>query len=52
MVVNSAIQALNANVSVKMAIGIYLFNNTLVSLGSDRHIPISNAAWNRDVRIN
>ncbi|XP_026747712.1 peroxisomal acyl-coenzyme A oxidase 3 [Trichoplusia ni] len=37
MTINEAVQSLNPSVSVKMAIGIYLFSNALLSLGTERH---------------
>ncbi|KAI5641659.1 acyl-CoA oxidase domain-containing protein [Phthorimaea operculella] len=38
MTINEAVQSLNPSVSVKMAIGIYLFSNALLSLGTERHL--------------
>ncbi|XP_063378384.1 peroxisomal acyl-coenzyme A oxidase 3 [Cydia fagiglandana] len=37
MTINEAVQSLNPSVSVKMAIGIYLPSNALLSLGTERH---------------
>ncbi|KAI8434628.1 hypothetical protein MSG28_003161 [Choristoneura fumiferana] len=37
MTLNEAVQSLNPSVSVKMAIGIYLISNALLSLGTERH---------------
>ncbi|XP_053625222.1 peroxisomal acyl-coenzyme A oxidase 3 [Plodia interpunctella] len=37
MTINEAVQSLNPSLSVKMAIGIYLFSNALLSLGTERH---------------
>lgn len=51
MTVNEAIQSVSPDVSVKMAIGIHLFANTLLSLGTERHLPFYNGAWNREVYL-
>ncbi|XP_077292110.1 peroxisomal acyl-coenzyme A oxidase 3-like [Arctopsyche grandis] len=48
LAVNDAIHSVNPNASVKMAVGIHLFSNTLLSLGTERHAPFYSAAWNRD----
>ncbi|XP_022121226.2 peroxisomal acyl-coenzyme A oxidase 3 isoform X1 [Pieris rapae] len=37
MTINEAVQSLAPSVSVKMAIGIYLFSNAILSLGTERH---------------
>lgn len=34
-----------------MAIGIHLFNNALLSLGTERHLPIYKAVWNGQVKL-
>ncbi|XP_046964850.1 peroxisomal acyl-coenzyme A oxidase 3 [Vanessa cardui] len=43
MTINEAVQSLNPSVSVKMAIGIYLFSNALLSLGTERHLKFYEA---------
>ncbi|CAH2086048.1 unnamed protein product [Euphydryas editha] len=43
MTINEAVQAVNPSVSVKMAIGIYLFSNALLSLGTERHLKFYEA---------
>ncbi|KAJ0180775.1 hypothetical protein K1T71_004179 [Dendrolimus kikuchii] len=44
MTINEAIQSLNPSVSVKGAIGIYLFSNALLSLGTERHLKFYEAS--------
>jgi acyl-CoA oxidase len=52
MTINEAIQSLNPAVSVKMAIGIYLVSNALLSLGTERHLKFYEATiLNREVSI-
>ncbi|CAG4913107.1 unnamed protein product [Colias eurytheme] len=43
MTINEAVQSLAPSVSVKMAIGIYLFSNALLSLGTERHLKFYDA---------
>ncbi|KAG6464219.1 hypothetical protein O3G_MSEX014365 [Manduca sexta] len=45
MTINEAIQSLNPSVSVKMAIGMYLFSNALLSLGTERHLKFYEATF-------
>lgn len=45
MTINEAIQSLNPSVSVKMAIGIYLVSNALLSLGTERHLKFYRATF-------
>ncbi|XP_075969978.1 peroxisomal acyl-coenzyme A oxidase 3 [Anticarsia gemmatalis] len=45
MTINEAVQSLNPSVSVKMAIGIYLFSNALLSLGTERHLKFYEATF-------
>ncbi|CAG9114975.1 unnamed protein product [Plutella xylostella] len=50
MTINEAVQSVNPSVSVKMAIGIYLFSNALLSLGTERHYKFFEATiWNREI---
>ncbi|XP_072943546.1 peroxisomal acyl-coenzyme A oxidase 3-like [Epargyreus clarus] len=50
MTINEAVQSLNPSVSVKMAIGIYLFSNALLSLGTERHLKFYEATIkNREI---
>lgn len=50
MTINEAVQSLNPSVSVKMAIGIYLVSNALLSLGTERHLKFYEAIIvNREV---
>lgn len=45
MTFNEAIAALNPNVSIKFAVGVSLFANAILSLGTERHLPLYKAAW-------
>ncbi|XP_041976993.1 peroxisomal acyl-coenzyme A oxidase 3-like [Aricia agestis] len=50
MTINEAVQSINPSVSVKMAIGIYLFSNALLSLGTERHLKFYEATIkNREI---
>ncbi|KAM3961307.1 peroxisomal acyl-coenzyme A oxidase 3 [Aphomia sociella] len=50
MTINEAVQSLNPSLSVKMAIGIYLFSNALLSLGTERHLKFYEATiLNREI---
>lgn len=50
MTLNEAIQSLNPSVSVKMAIGMYLFSNAILSLGTERHLKFYEAVFfNREI---
>ncbi|CAH0554701.1 unnamed protein product [Brassicogethes aeneus] len=49
MTVNEALAVTYPDVSVKHAIGIGLFKNTLTTLGTERHKHILDAAWNNKV---
>ncbi|XP_063822074.1 peroxisomal acyl-coenzyme A oxidase 3 [Ostrinia nubilalis] len=50
MTINEAVQSLNPSVSVKMAIGIYLVSNALLSLGTERHLKFYEATiLNREI---
>ncbi|KAJ9582391.1 hypothetical protein L9F63_003244, partial [Diploptera punctata] len=42
---NEAIAVYNLNVSVKFALGVSLFANAILSLGTERHLPFYEAAW-------
>lgn len=43
MTINEAMQCVNPSVSVKMAIGIYLISNAVLSLGTERHVKFYEA---------
>ncbi|XP_033226187.1 peroxisomal acyl-coenzyme A oxidase 3-like [Belonocnema kinseyi] len=47
MTLNEATCMFDPSLSVKIAIGVYLFGNTILSLGTDRHLPIFNAIWTK-----
>jgi acyl-CoA oxidase len=49
MILNEAIAALNLNVSVKFAVGVSLFANAILSLGTERHLPLYKAAWRGEI---
>ncbi|KAI4460919.1 electron transport oxidoreductase [Holotrichia oblita] len=49
MTVNEAIAVCFPDVSVKYAIGVSLFTNTLQTLGTERHQHMFQAAWNRQI---
>jgi hypothetical protein len=48
---NEAMAALNINVSVKFALGISLFANAILCLGTERHLPLYEAAWCGEVSL-
>lgn len=49
MSVNEALHSYCPSLSVKIALGIGLFNNALLAMGTERHSKYYNAAWNREV---
>ncbi|XP_046426011.1 peroxisomal acyl-coenzyme A oxidase 3 isoform X2 [Neodiprion virginianus] len=49
MTLNEATAIVSPSLSVKIAIGVYLFGNTLLSLGTDRHLPMFHAVWNKQM---
>ncbi|XP_015603182.1 peroxisomal acyl-coenzyme A oxidase 3 [Cephus cinctus] len=49
MTLNEATAIVNTSLSVKIALGVYLFGNTLLSLGTERHYPTFHAVWNKQV---
>lgn len=42
---NEALHAVCPSLSIKMALGIGLFNNALLAMGTDRHKKFYDAAW-------
>ncbi|PSN39168.1 Peroxisomal acyl-coenzyme A oxidase 3 [Blattella germanica] len=46
---NEAIAVLDLNVSVKFALGISLFANAILSLGTERHLPYYEAVWRGEI---
>ena len=52
MTLNEATCTADPNLSVKIALGVYLFGNTILSLGTERHLPIFHAVWNKQVTYN
>jgi hypothetical protein len=51
MSLNEAMAVLNLNVSVKCALGVSLFANAILSLGTERHLPLCDAAWCGEVSL-
>ena len=51
MTFNEAVCMVDPTLSVKIALGVYLFGNTILSLGTERHHPIFKAVWNKQVYI-
>ncbi|XP_034938028.1 peroxisomal acyl-coenzyme A oxidase 3 isoform X2 [Chelonus insularis] len=49
MTLNEATAIFSPSLSVKIALGVYLFGNTILSLGTERHIPIFQAVWSKKV---
>lgn len=49
MSINEALHSICPSFSVKIALGIGLFNNALNAMGSERHLEYYKAAWNREV---
>ena len=49
MTFNEAVCMVDPTLSVKIALGVYLFGNTILSLGTERHHPIFKAVWNKQV---
>ena len=45
MAVNAATSSWNKNLSVKFGLGVSLFTNALLSLGTERHLPFYEAVW-------
>lgn len=49
MAVNAATASWNKNLSVKFGLGVSLFTNALLSLGTERHLPFYEAVWDNKV---
>ncbi|XP_037044871.1 peroxisomal acyl-coenzyme A oxidase 3-like [Bradysia coprophila] len=49
MSINEALHSICPSFSVKIALGIGLFNNALNAMGSERHLEYYKAAWNREI---
>ncbi|XP_052129624.1 peroxisomal acyl-coenzyme A oxidase 3 isoform X1 [Frankliniella occidentalis] len=45
MAINAATSSWNKNLSVKFGLGVSLFTNALLSLGTERHLPFYDAVW-------
>lgn len=51
MTLNEAMAALKLNMSVKFALGVSLFANAILTLGTERHLPLYEAAWCGEVSL-
>lgn len=49
MSINEAIRSVCPSLSVKIALGVGLFNNALLAMGTERHTKYYKAAWNGEV---
>ncbi|GLH03761.1 Probable peroxisomal acyl-coenzyme A oxidase 1 [Gryllus bimaculatus] len=49
MTINEATAALHMDLSVKFALGIALCTNTVLSLGTERHLPFYKATWTGEI---
>lgn len=49
MSINEALHTYCPSLSVKIALGVGLFNNAMRALGTERHMKYYEAAWNRDI---
>lgn len=52
MSINEVLHSICPSLSVKIALGIGLFNNALLAMGTERHQKYYQAAWNGEVRTN
>lgn len=52
MSINEAIRSVCPSLSVKIALGIGLFNNALLAMGTERHEKYYEAAWKGEVSVN
>lgn len=50
MSINEALSVGYPDVSVKQGLGIFLFQNTLATLGTERHQHLIEAVWNGQVK--
>lgn len=50
MSINEALRSVCPSLSVKIALGVGLFNNALLAMGTDRHNKYYEAAWKGEVR--
>lgn len=49
MSINEALRSVCPSLSVKIALGVGLFNNALLAMGSERHSKYYEAAWKGEV---
>lgn len=49
MSINEAIRSVCPSLSVKIALGVGLFNNALLAMGTERHSKYYEAAWKGEV---
>lgn len=51
MAINEALRSVCPSLSVKIALGVGLFNNALLAMGTERHSKYYQAAWKGEVRM-
>lgn len=49
MSVNEALHTYSPSLSVKIALGVGLFNNAIRAMGTEKHMKYYDAAWNREI---
>lgn len=49
MSINEVLHSICPSLSIKIALGIGLFNNALLAMGTERHMKYYEAAWNGEV---
>ncbi|KAH8415031.1 hypothetical protein KR215_011197 [Drosophila sulfurigaster] len=49
MFINEALASYSASLSVKIALGVGLFNNAIRAMGTEKHTKYIEAAWNREI---
>lgn len=49
MTINEAVAAFHTDLSVKFALGIALCTNTVLTLGTERHLPFYKSTWNGEI---
>ncbi|TDG43363.1 hypothetical protein AWZ03_010231 [Drosophila navojoa] len=49
MYINEALNSYSPSLSVKIALGVGLFNNAIRAMGTEKHTKYIDAAWNREI---
>ncbi|XP_055836676.1 peroxisomal acyl-coenzyme A oxidase 3 [Episyrphus balteatus] len=49
MSINEALHTYSPSLSVKIALGVGLFNNAIRAMGTEKHMKYYDAAWNREI---